>query len=92
MPFSCPFPLSSGREPVRQWLGILDRKLDRIEGSLNHTEYNDMIEWSSNDSYLPKKQEYLGCKGKSLFLFSFSTHIHTNTQTRCSEACCVKLF
>jgi len=72
-----------GREPVRQWLGTLDRKLDRIEGSLNHTEYNDMIEWSSNDSYLPKKQEYLGCKGSEVgkrgYTCSLWTLFHTLT-------------
>ena len=49
-PFSCPFLLSPGREPVRHWLDILDRKLDRVEGSLDHADYNNMIEWNSEDA------------------------------------------
>jgi len=86
-----------GREPVRHWLDILDRKLERVEGSLDHADYNNMIEWSSEDAYLPKKQEYLGCKGSeegkrgypcslwTLFhTLTVSAHQHHNLTSRSS--------
>jgi len=52
-----------GREPVRQWLDILDRKLNHVGESLTHKEYEDLIEYKTATAFLPDKTEYLGCKG-----------------------------
>ena len=53
-----------GREVVRLWLDVLDRKLDRVVDSLDHNQYKDLVEWSSDKAFLPERTNFLGCKGK----------------------------
>lgn len=52
-----------GRDPVRHWLEILDRKLDHVTKPLTHSQYKDLVEYRTDSASLPEKTEYLGCKG-----------------------------
>lgn len=86
-----------GREPVRQWLDILDRKLDHVTDSLTHNQYKDLVEYETDSAFLPEKTEYLGCKGSeegkrgypcslwTLFhTLSVSAYKHNNLTSRSS--------
>jgi len=72
-----------GREVVRLWLDVLDRKLDRVVDSLDHNQYKDLVEWSSDKAFLPERTNFLGCKGseegKRGYPCSLWTLFHTLT-------------
>ena len=63
-----------GREVVRRWLSILDRKLDRVDDAIDHNQYKDLVEWSSEKAFLPERTNFLGCKGSLKKYHCLSVH------------------
>lgn len=52
-----------GRQAVRDWLSILDRKLALTGETLTHDQFQSLVDFRSESAFLPDKTEFIGCKG-----------------------------
>ena len=81
-----------GRQVVRRWLNILDRKLDGVEESLDYNQYKDLVEWSSAEAFLPERTNFIGCQGINACLYDWLSLCPFLSLSSKAKPYCISIF